>query len=152
MGDFEKEMDQIFNIDPLTDSIIELDNKKTIIPTQKETLPAHKVASSDLETDLDDAYQKTKDNLEDIIEQGKEAMEEILLIAKEGQHPRAFEVYSGLLKNVIDANKELLNVQKQIRDMDGNNKTVSKTNIDKAVFIGSTTELNKFLKGNNNEQ
>jgi len=144
MNEFEKDMQQIFNMD----SIINEEPKN--LPIQKDNNPKKIKVASDIESDLDDAYQKTKENLEDIIEQGKEAMEEILLIAKEGQHPRAFEVYSGLLKNVIDANKELLEVQKKIRDIDGDGKKKnSGTNIDKAVFIGSTTELNKFLKGNN---
>ena len=67
-------------------------------------------------------------------------------IASSGQHPRAFEVYATLLKNVVDANKELLNVQKQMRDMDGKKKD-GDTKIDKAIFIGSTAELSKLVKG-----
>ena len=74
-------------------------------------------------------------------------MEELYQIAKAGQHPRAFEVYSGLLKNLVDANKELLAMQKQMRTMDGKQNT-GDTKIDKAIFVGSTTELSKLLKGN----
>ena len=69
-------------------------------------------------------------------------------IASAGQHPRAFEVYGTLLKNMVDANKELLNIQKQMREMDEEKKKgKGDTNIDKAIFVGSTTELSKFLKG-----
>jgi len=74
-------------------------------------------------------------------------MEEILNIAKAGQHPRAFEVYGTLLKNMVDANKELLNIQKTMRDMD--KKKEGDTKIDKAIFVGSTAELNKFLNHKN---
>jgi hypothetical protein len=74
-------------------------------------------------------------------------MEELRHIASAGQHPRAFEVYATLLKNMVDANKELLNVQKQMRDMDGKKKTDGDTKIDKAIFVGSTAELNKLIKG-----
>jgi hypothetical protein len=74
-------------------------------------------------------------------------MEEIYQIAKAGQHPRAFEVYGTLLKNLVDANKELLNVQKQMREMDGKKKESGDTKIDKAIFVGSTAELNKLIKG-----
>jgi hypothetical protein len=95
---------------------------------------------------LADAYQQTKDNLQELIDQGKDAMDEILNIAKAGQHPRAFEVYGTLLKNVVDANKELLAVQKQMRVMNGPEKD-GDTKIDKAIFIGSTAELNKLLRG-----
>jgi len=76
-------------------------------------------------------------------------MEEILAIAKEGQHPRAFEVYGTLLKNVVDANKELLNVQKQMREMQNAGQKTGPTHIDKAVFVGTPADLNKLLKGNN---
>ena len=101
----------------------------------------------DMKEDLTDAYQQTKENLQGIIDQGKEAMEEILNVAKAGQHPRAFEVYGTLLKNMVDANKELLNIQKQMREMDNKTKDKSGTQIDKAIFIGSTAELNKLIKG-----
>jgi hypothetical protein len=73
-------------------------------------------------------------------------MQKILEIAKAGQHPRAFEVYGGLLKNMVDANKELLSIQKQMREMSGVKKETSSTNIDKAIFVGSTSELSKLLK------
>jgi hypothetical protein len=81
-----------------------------------------------------------------LIDNGKDAMEELRQIAAAGQHPRAFEVYATLLKNVVDANKELLAVQKQMRTMDGKPRD-GDTKIDKAIFVGSTAELNKFLKG-----
>jgi hypothetical protein len=80
-------------------------------------------------------------------------MEEILNVAKAGQHPRAFEVYGTLLKNMVDANKELLAIQKQIRDIDETKKEKSGgTNIDKAIFVGSTAELNKLLKNNGSKE
>jgi len=74
----------------------------------------------------------------------------MLDIAKAGQHPRSFEVYATLLKNMVDANKELLNIQKQMRDMD-QKKEVTNTNIDKAIFVGSTADLGKLLKDNGNK-
>ena len=137
MGTFDKNMEEIFDI----------------IPTEKSSLPVqakHKVTTIqnlDLEDDLADAYRQSKDNLQDIIDEGRDAMDSILQIAKDGQHPRAFEVYGTLLKNMVDANKELLSIQKQMRDMD-KKKEVNNTNIDKAIFVGSTAELSKFLKNN----
>lgn len=134
MNDLNKNLSDVFDVMPIEE--------------KKGNLPAvvKKEGAPDLETDLTDAYQQTKDNLQDLIDQGKEAMDEILEIAKQGQHPRAFEVYGTLLKNVVDANKELLAIQKQMREMDGKKKD-SSTNIDKAIFVGSTQELNKLLKG-----
>jgi hypothetical protein len=134
MNTFDKNMEKLFDVTPVEQK------EKPLLPvvTKSEDGP-------DLKVDLEDAYQQTKDNLQDLIDQGKEAMDEILNIAKAGQHPRAFEVYGTLLKNVVDANKELLAVQKQMRTMDGKQKD-GNTKIDKAIFVGSTAELNKLLK------
>jgi len=138
MNNFDKNMEQIFDVVP--SNPIE-QKKSTEIVSVKYNDP-------DMKQDLTDAYQQSKENLQEIIDQGKEAMEDILNIAKAGQHPRAFEVYGTLLKNMVDANKELLNIQKQMREMDEENKkSKGDTNIDKAIFVGSTAELNKLLKG-----
>lgn len=136
MNNFDKSMEKIFDVAPT-------EQKTEILPAVKN----NSSVDADLKEDLVDAYQQSKDNLQDIIDQGKEAMNEILEIAKAGQHPRAFEVYGTLLKNMVDANKELLNIQKQMRDMDGKKKE-GDTKIDKAIFVGSSADLNKLLKGN----
>jgi hypothetical protein len=136
MNDLNKTLSDVFDISPMPEE------KKEKLPTVSV-----KYNDSDLKQDLTDAYQQSKENLQGIIDQGKEAMEDILEIAKAGQHPRAFEVYGTLLKNMVDANKELLNIQKQMRDMDEDKKKQSGTTIDKAIFVGSTNELNKLLKG-----
>lgn len=139
MNNFDKSMEQIFDVTPV-------ETKKTdIIDMKPQT---EKTDANNMTQDLTDAYQQSRENLQGMIDQGKEAMDEILEIAKQGQHPRAFEVYGTLLKNMVDANKELLNIQKQMREMDGSKKDQPATSIDKAIFIGSTKELNKLLKGN----
>lgn len=136
MNTFDKNMEKLFDVTPVEQEA------KPLVPVV--TAPVED--GPDLKTDLHDAYQQTKDNLQELIDNGKDAMEELRQIAAAGQHPRAFEVYATLLKNVVDANKELLAVQKQMRTMDGKSKE-GDTKIDKAIFVGSTAELNKFLKG-----
>ena len=138
MSPFDKKMEEFFDVIP------SIPEEKTKLPT----VQAH-YNEPDLSQDLTDAYQQSRENLQGLIDQGKEAMEEILNVAKAGQHPRAFEVYGTLLKNVVDANKELLAIQKQIRDMDGKKRETNNTNIDKAIFVGSTDELNKLLNNGN---
>ena len=136
MNDLNKNLSEIFDITPI--------EKVEALPVEKKDLLPVNVEA--LDQDLDDAYQQSKENLQGLIDQGTEAMQEILEIAKAGQHPRAFEVYGGLLKNIVDANKELLSIQKQMREMSGVKKETSSTNIDKAIFVGSTSELSKLLK------
>ena len=133
MNTFDKKMEEVFDLVPTKEE------KRERLPT----VTTH-YNEPDMKQDLNDAYQQSKENLQEIIDQGKEAMDEILTIAKAGQHPRAFEVYGTLLKNMVDANKELLSIQKQMRDMDGKKKE-GDTIIDKAVFVGSAAELNKLL-------
>jgi hypothetical protein len=137
MNTFDKNMEKLFDVTPVEQE------SKPLLPVINNT----PVDGPDLKNDLADAYEQTKSNLQDLIDNGKDAMEELRQIASAGQHPRAFEVYATLLKNVVDANKELLAVQKQMRTMDGKQQN-GDTRIDKAViFNGSTAELNKLLKG-----
>jgi len=136
MNNLNKNLSEIFDVTPIEE-----------VKTEKLPTVSAKYNTPDIEEDLTDAYQQSKENLQGIIDQGKEAMEEILNIAKAGQHPRAFEVYGTLLKNMVDANKELLGIQKQMREMD-KKKEVNNTTIDKAIFVGSTADLGKLLKDN----
>ena len=137
MNELNKNLSDIFDVTPIEE-------------VKKEKLPtvSAKYNKPDIESDLTDAYQQSRENLQGIIDQGQEAMHEILEIAKAGQHPRAFEVYGGILKNMVDANKELLNIQKQMREMDNTKKETNNTTIDKAIFVGSTADLGKLLKDN----
>ena len=138
MNDLNKNLSEVFDVEPIEES------KKEKLPVLQQNYN-----DPDLKQDLTDAYQQSKENLQEFIDHGKDALEELINIAKAGQHPRAFEVYSGLLKNLVDANKELLATQKQMRDMDENAKKASSSGptIDKAIFVGSTSELSKLLKG-----
>ena len=139
MNELNKSLSEVFDVEPI----------KEVKEEKKEKLPVvqQNYNDPDLKQDLTDAYQQSKENLQEFIDHGKDALEELIQIAKAGQHPRAFEVYSGLLKNLVDANKELLATQKQMRDMDPKAKETTNTNIDKAIFVGSTSELSKLLKG-----
>jgi len=136
MNTFDKNMEKIFDVTPIEEE------KKPLVPTTIKS-PTDDL---DLKTDLVDAYEQSKSNLQDLIDNGKDAMEELRQIASAGQHPRAFEVYATLLKNMVEANDRLLKMQKDMRDMDGK-KRESDTKINNALFVGSTAELSKFLKG-----
>jgi uncharacterized protein YicC (UPF0701 family) len=135
MNTFDKNMEKIFDVTPVPEE------KKPLVPVTKEPMD-----NIDLKTDLVDAYEQSKSNLQDLIDNGKDAMEELRQIASAGQHPRAFEVYATLLKNVVEANDRLLKTQKEMREMDGK-KNNADTKINNALFVGSTAELSKFLKG-----
>jgi len=97
---------------------------------------------------LDDDYEYARSNLYNLIDRGNDALEGILELAKEMEHPRAYEVASGLIKNVSDTTMELLKMQKELQNMkgiqaDGSSGGTTNNNL----FVGSTTELQKMLKG-----
>lgn len=141
MTKFEESMQEIFDIEPFNGNPnIDQDKRVTLLPANKSSV------EPDMKQDLLDAYDQSKDNLQELIDNGREAMEQLLDIAKEGQHPRAYEVYGTLLKNMVDANKELLSIQKQMQDLTGQNQKTGDTKIDKAIFVGTAAELNKLLK------
>lgn len=90
--------------------------------------------------------QFARQNIKGLITKGDDALDSLLRVAKESEHPRAFEVVAQTLKNLGELNKDLLEVQKRKRDLEPK-KTSSDINVDKAVFVGSTNDLVKMLKG-----
>jgi Terminase DNA packaging enzyme len=148
MSTFDKKMNEIFDVVPKEDIV-----KSTEIIHQPTQLPSiSNGIEPDLKNDLNDDYYKSRDNIQQLIDTGKEAMHDLLQIARDSQHPRAFEVFATLMKNVGELNDKLLDSQKKMRTMDGKSSGQTSTKIDKAIFVGSTADLNKLLKGKLDEQ
>lgn len=98
---------------------------------------------------IDDDAEFARQNIRELIQKGNDAVEGILHVAKESEHPRAYEVAANLIKNLSDLNKDLMEIQKRKKDLAPQEyKNSGNINVDKAVFVGSTTELVKFLKNN----
>jgi hypothetical protein len=97
---------------------------------------------------VEDDAEFARCNIRNLIEKGNQAMDQLLQVANASEHPRAYEVAAGLIKNLADLNKDLLEIQKRRKDLTGENNPAKNINVDKAVFVGSTTELVKFLKNN----
>ena len=88
-------------------------------------------------------YSEVRENLKDLIDGGKIALDGILKVASESDSPRAFEVVSQLLKTSVEANKELLDVHKQMKELEAEDKAKNVTN--NAFFVGSTKELQELV-------
>lgn len=95
---------------------------------------------------IEDDAEYARQNLRKLIDKGSIAADHIVEIAKQSEHPRAFEVAANMLKNLADMNKDLMEIQKRKKDLTGVAESKGNINVDKAVFVGSTTELVKFLK------
>ena len=128
--------------DTRIDEILEI---TSVVPTTelKPEPPARIVPNSDGKDDETD-YNYTRENYYNLIERNQDAVEEMLEIAKQSEHPRAFEVVGQLIKSGLEANKELMNLHKTKKDLTTEKTPNQVTN--QAVFVGSTAELQKLLK------
>ena len=100
--------------------------------------------------DIDNDYVNSRDNYYNLIDKGNEAIEGILDIAKEGQHPRAYEVAGQLIGQVAQTVDKLQDLQKKLKDLKELPKSAN-TNIKNALFVGSTNELQKMLNRKDDE-
>ena len=117
-----------------------------IVNTRRERglAPRTAIQSDPDSGDLGVDYRYARENLYNLIERGNDALEGILELAKEMEHPRAYEVASGLIKNVSETTMELLRMQKELKLM--KEGEAPKTNVNN-LYVGSTAELQEMLKG-----
>jgi len=97
--------------------------------------------------DIDNDYKYQRDNLYALVERGQDAIEGILEIARESDQPRAYEVAGNLIKNVADVTDKLMILQEKIKKVKEESNTSPK-NVTNALYVGSTAELQKILRGN----
>lgn len=111
---------------------------------KKESLPAvvEEKKGDPLEVDYDEA----RKNIKDVIGKGKDALEGLLLLAQSTDSPRAYEVVGQLIKTISDVSKDLIDLQKRVKDIRGEAPAPS-TIVNNAVFIGSTAELQAIING-----
>ncbi len=131
MSDVDNKLSDILNTD--------------YIPVVKEDKPI--TIHQDEGVNPDANYSRA--NYYNLIEKGNEALDGILEVAKESQHPRAYEVAANMIKNLSDVTEKLMILQKQQQDLKPKEEQqAGPTNIsvDKAVFVGSTAELLRQLK------
>lgn len=113
---------------------------------KKEKKPEIKKVHSQ-EEQIQKDYEYTRGNLYSIIEKGQEAIDGILELAQESDSPRAYEVAGQLIKSVADSTDKLMDLQKKLKDVNKEEKGSTPTNVtNNAVFLGSTAELQKYLK------
>jgi len=93
-------------------------------------------------------FEMARSNIHEIIQNGSFAIEKLSQIADQSQHPRAFEVLGSLMKTMLDANKDLLALQKQIREISASDAPINDEakSVTNNLFVGSTTELQKMIE------
>ena len=102
----------------------------------------------------DDDYEYTRETLYDLIEKGREGIEEMIEVARQSEHPRAYEVLATLIKDTAQTSEKLMDLHRKIQSLDQMMLPApeKQSNTTNNLFIGSTTELQRMLKDLNNEK
>jgi len=126
------------------DSIDEALNIDSDIVESKSIKKPEIIKSKD--DDIEKDYIYSRANLYSLIEKGQEAINGIMEVAGEGGSPRAYEVAGQLIKSVADTTDKLIDLQKKLKDVEDEDKKTTNNVTNNAVFVGSTSELQKMLK------
>ena len=97
------------------------------------------------EEDIEKDYEYQRENFYKLVERGSVAIDGILELAKEGEHPRAYEVAGQLIKNVAEVTEKLGDLQEKMKRLKEVPDNAPK-NVTNALFVGSTAELEKIIK------
>ena len=95
---------------------------------------------------VDNDYEYSRDTYYELIEKGKESLELMIEVARESEHPRAFEVLSGMIKNVSDVNDKLMDLNIKNKGIKEDKKALPQGNTTNNVFVGSTSDLQRMLQ------
>jgi DNA-binding ferritin-like protein len=96
-----------------------------------------------------DDYYYARENLKEIISSAQQSIADLSSIASTSESPRAYEVLSTMMKTIVDANKDLLELQKSVKKLKEEDKKDNPQNVTNALYVGSTGDLMKLIKDNN---
>ena len=138
-------MDTMTSYDPIDDALNTNSNAVEVSTTPEGGCAKRKDQLKNVSDDVEKDYDYTRANLYSLIEKGQESLNGIMELAGESASPRAYEVAGQIIKSVADTTDKLLDLQKKVKEVDEEKgKPTQVTN--NAVFVGSTTELQKMLK------
>tara|TARA_B100001287_G_C22487973_1_gene437596 strand:+ start:108 stop:524 length:417 start_codon:yes stop_codon:yes gene_type:complete len=126
-------LDEILDIEETTGKLVEEKPKDIIV--RDDTLD-----------DIDSDYKYQRENFYNLIERGQDAIDGILEVAKQSDHPRSYEVAGNLISQVAEVTEKLSRLQssmKRLKEVPNN----APKNVTNALYVGSTAELQKLLKG-----
>ena len=140
----DENLSKVFGVEPIREGEVITSGGDVILPDSKG-----------VEENVIKDYDSARNNLYKLLNQGQDALYSALEIAKQSEHPRAFEVVGNLMKQLADINEQLLALSERKQKLDTPkqqegqpSKQVTNNN---AIFVGSTSELSKMLKNIKNE-
>ena len=134
----EKNMEAIFDLPTDTRPMSE------VIEESRVTV-MNEIPSTD--NDIDDDYKYARENLKEIIDSAQQSIADLASIASTSESPRAYEVLSTMMKTIVDANQDLLDIHKSVKKLKEDTDSAPK-NVTNALFVGSTSDLMKAIKDN----
>ena len=143
----------------IDDSLSEVFDTPLITKTEGEVIDA---TTGEIvvtgEHKIEDDYDVARNNLRELLTTGQEALMQALEVAKQSEHPRAFEVVGNLMKNLSDINHQLLDLHtkrqelKEIQTAPKNGKGAPPSVTNNSIFVGSTAELSKMIENMRKDQ
>lgn len=131
MSKFEENMEEIFDID--------------VTPIEKKT-EMIKQEIDGISIDATKDYEYTRGQLYNLIDKAQEAVNDILDLARESNHPRAYEVAGNFIKQTADMADKLIDLQQKMKNLGKEDKKNSPTTVNNTMFIGTTADLQQMLK------
>ena len=132
------ELNKLFGTEPTTELVPKA--AAAVVPLETKTK----------QEDQEDDYQLARETLRNLVTTNKEVLGELVQLAKQSEHPRTFEVVGQLVKTQSEVAKDLLNLHKQQKDISGDKSTNKVGTQNNIVFAGSTNELMKLMKQQQN--
>ena len=123
-----------------------MDKKDKMVKSLEKNLPTIKNNRPiKIDKDVKDDYEFSRKTYKDLIYTGTRSMDVLAELARESEHPRAFEVLSQTIKNIGDTTEKLMALQKQKKDLQKDEKEEAKQVTNNNMFVGSTTDLQRLL-------
>ena len=135
----DEKLDELLDINNEAEEVVKKTNKH-LIPRNEKGQFAERKGEQQIE------YKYTRDTLYGLVERGQDAIDGILDLARESEHPRTYEVAGQLIKNVAEVTEKLGDLQSKMKKLKEVPNSAPK-NVTNALFVGSTAELQKMLKG-----
>jgi len=131
----------------IDDNLSEILNIEPVVKTSQEVSTIASTPITETATDTQTDYDLTRQTIRALMRKGEEALDELLFVAKQSESPRAYEVVAGMIKNISEVTKELIDLQKKMKDLnEESSKSTGGVNVQNAVFVGSTAELQKLIR------
>ena len=128
-----------------------MDKKDKMVKSLEKNLPTVKNNRPiKIDKDIKDDYEFSRKTYKDLIYTGTRSMDVLAELARESEHPRAFEVLSQTIKNIGDTTEKLMALQKQKKDLQKDDKEEARQVTNNNMFVGSTTDLQRMLLNKDN--